>query len=105
VLESVVSLGILTEYRRVEARMLARLGRPPHPETLTSLLLASTIVPDVEGPPVTADPDDDKFMWAASTAGGVVVSGDRHLLDASGWRGVRVVTPRSFLTELDRSPD
>jgi predicted nucleic acid-binding protein len=32
----------------------------------------------------------------------VIVSGDRHLLAVSGWRGIEVVRPRTFLeTYLD----
>jgi predicted nucleic acid-binding protein len=26
----------------------------------------------------------------------IIVSGDKHLLDVSGWRGVIVLTPRQF---------
>lgn len=47
------------------------------------------------------DPDDDEFLTcaAAGTAGNarVVVSGDKHLRAASGWRGVDVKTPKAFV--------
>ena len=47
--------------------------------------------------PVSTDPDDDRFLAAAAQAGAtVIVSGDRDLLDVSGWRHIAVVTPRQF---------
>jgi len=53
----------------------------------------------------TADLDDDKFLICARDHHAVVVSGDRHVLDAAGWSGVQVRTPRDFLTELEASAD
>ncbi len=51
--------------------------------------------------PVSADRDDDVFL-ACALAGGaaVIVSGDRHLLAVSGWRGISVLSPRRFLDEV-----
>jgi predicted nucleic acid-binding protein len=44
---------------------------------------------------VSADPDDDKFLACAIAARTpLIVSGDKHLLRVSGWRGMTVVTPR-----------
>jgi len=51
--------------------------------------------------PITADPGDDKFMLCARESGAIIVSGDRHLLDASGWEGVRVMKPHDFLLYLE----
>ena len=56
----------------------------------------------VDAPPlaeqICEDPDDDKFL-ACAIAGRskAVVSGDRALLKASGYKGVAVLTPRQFL--------
>lgn len=45
---------------------------------------------------VCSDPDDDKFIACALAAGcRVIISGDRHLLDADGYEGIRVMTPPS----------
>jgi uncharacterized protein len=50
---------------------------------------------------VSSDPDDDKFLACALAASvPVVVSGDRDLLDHTGWRGVRVLRPRQFTDEF-----
>lgn len=48
---------------------------------------------------VCDDPADDKFL-ACALAGGarVIVSGDKALLETTGYGGVRVVTPRGFVT-------
>ena len=48
--------------------------------------------------PVCEDPDDDKFI-ACAIAGkcDIVVSGDAMLLQVSGYRGVRIETPRRFV--------
>lgn len=73
---------------------------------LTHLAAEGSLVPDSEASErITADPDDDKFMRCARVAGAVVVSGDRHLIAADGWNGVRVQTPNALLTSLaDQDP-
>ena len=48
--------------------------------------------------PVCADPDDDKFIACAiASKTKIIVSGDKHLLDVSGYQGIEVLTPRRFL--------
>jgi putative PIN family toxin of toxin-antitoxin system len=50
---------------------------------------------------VTQDPDDDKFIDAALTAGApIIVSGDRHLLDLGTVEGIEILTARQFLDRL-----
>lgn len=60
---------------------------------------------------VTADPDDDYLAGVAVRGeAGVIVSGDRHLLelpdrriaDGVGNTLARILTPREFLDELER---
>ena len=62
---------------------------------------ADLVDADVTVEPVSADRDDDVFL-ACALAGGaaVIVSGDRHLLAVSGWRGISVLSPRRFLDEV-----
>ncbi len=51
--------------------------------------------------PVCEDPDDDKFLACAlSGHARLVVSGDKALVATSGYRGIKVVTPRSFMDSL-----
>jgi len=47
---------------------------------------------------VSSDPADDVFLAAAISSGTrLIVSGDRHLLDVSGWQGIEVMKSRAFL--------
>jgi putative PIN family toxin of toxin-antitoxin system len=101
--ELVLSPDILDEYQRVGEELARR-----HPDLATALgpilalvtthalLVAAPALPEV----VSADPADDKFLAAAIASGtAVIVSGDHDLLRISGWRGVRVLTPRAFANE------
>lgn len=48
--------------------------------------------------PICADPDDDKFFACALASGGrIIISGDKHLLKVSGYRGIQVLKPREFV--------
>ena len=52
---------------------------------------------------VTNDPDDEKFIAAALVSGcRCIVSGDKHLLNVSGYNGIQVLKPRAFLESLER---
>ena len=92
---------ILDEYLRVCDRLRASYPHTDYQPLLAQLAAQGTLVPDSEGSlEITADPDDDKFMRCASQAGALVVSGDRHLLEADGWNGVRVLTPTALMARL-----
>lgn len=103
--ELLVTPAIVDEYLRTCDRLAVR-----HPELKYRAILATivghgTLVPDSPAlDPITPDPSDDKFIRAAHDHGGVVVSGDQHLLGVSGWNDVRVLNPRDFLTYLGEVP-
>jgi putative PIN family toxin of toxin-antitoxin system len=102
-LEAILTPSIFDEYLRVCDRLRASYPDADYQAVLTQLLAHGTLTPDLEDDEcITADPDDDKFMRCAFEAGAVVVSGDRHLLDADGWNGVRVLTPGALLASLAR---
>jgi len=99
----VLSPAILAEYRRVGAELGAQ-----YPDLIAAwepiLALITIHATIVDAPPLTErvgdDPADEMFLAAALAAGTrVVVSGDKHLLRVSGWRGIMVCTPRQFLDE------
>lgn len=99
--EMVLSLDILDEYRRVGADLA---GRYPQRATalipvLTLIAMNATIVNAIAlATQVSTDAADDMFLAAAVAADvTTLVSGDRHLLDVAGWRGIQVVTPRQFV--------
>lgn len=101
-IQPVSSPEIFEEYRRV-GQLLEAQYPGVDPEPLLALLAVHTEF--VEAPalpePVSADPDDDKFLACAVAAGvTVIVSGDKDLVDRSGWHGVRVLRPRQFADEF-----
>ena len=95
----VVSPQILDEYREVLDELGA--SRPGiDVRRLLDLLFVhgELVLGSVLPERVCDDPDDDKFLVCAARAGAdCVVSGDKHLLKASGYRGVPVLTPRAFV--------
>jgi len=50
---------------------------------------------------VRADPSDNKIIeCAVAGRAHFLVSGDRHLLNLKGYRGVKIVTPHQFLKKI-----
>lgn len=99
-LRLVISAPILAEYREVGAELEERYGGHEFEPFAALLVMNSEIVdaPEHLPEPVCADPDDDKFLACAAAAGvRVIVSGDGMLLAASGWNGIAVLKPRSFV--------
>lgn len=94
----VYSPEILAEYQRVGERLGERFeGVDLNP--FLQLLAVQGHLQDSPDPgsPITADPDDDKFFACAHASGvKVIVSGDTHLLSASGWEGIEVLPPARF---------
>ncbi|MFN8719153.1 putative toxin-antitoxin system toxin component, PIN family [Gemmatimonas sp.] len=100
-LRLVISPPILEEHRRV-GLALSR-GREPLVGTLEALLAMLTVhALLVDAPPlderVSEDPDDAMCFAAAVAANArLIVSGDKHLLRVSGWRGIEIVKARPFV--------
>ncbi len=66
------------------------------------VLLARLVAGEHQVTGVSRDPDDDIYLAAAIEGRCTfVVSGDPDLLTVGEHEGVRIVTPRSFLTLLD----
>lgn len=97
----VISPPILEEYRRVGLALCK--GREPLVGAVESLLAMLTVhALLVDAPPlderVSEDPDDEMFLAAAVAANAqLIVSGDKHLLRVSGWRGIEVLKARQFM--------
>jgi len=97
----VISPEIFEEYRRIGEILADQFPAvAPHP-ILDFFAGKAAWLPDQMLPePVCDDPDDDKFL-ACAIAGkcNVIVSGDKHVLKVSGYRGIEVVRPRKFVDE------
>lgn len=96
----VLSTSILAEYREVGVELSARHGDLDFESFAAMLVMNSEMIaaPEHFADAVCADPADDKFLACAAAAGAlVIVSGDRHLLAVSGWSGIEVLRPRTFV--------
>ena len=101
----VLTPEVVEEYRRVTGELLAHYADADAETVLDRLVLGSEIyVSVVLLKPVCSDPDDDKF-FACALAGGahLIVSEDKHLRNASGIFGIRVLLPRVFVDNHLRS--
>jgi uncharacterized protein len=95
----VVSPSILAEYRRVGEILAGRHEGVDFEPFAALLAIYAEIIdaPEHIEPSVCIDPADDKFLACALATGvKVIVSGDAHLLDVTGWNGIQVLRPRTF---------
>ncbi len=97
-----VSIEILEEYLSVAERLTARYAAVEYQGVLGLIVQNAELVQawGLQGP-VCEDPDDDKFLACAVTAKAeIIVSGDKALLKASGYRDVQVATLKEFILEF-----
>jgi len=98
----VVSPEVLEEYRRVGEELMARFPGVSLAPFLALLVMNAEIV---EAPglsdQVSRDRDDDKFIACALAANcQTIISGDKDLLEVTGYQGLKVVAPREFLESV-----
>ena len=95
----VASLEILEEYRRVGERLSAEFEGASLEPFFTLLATNAMIVQPRPLPEaVVSDSTDDMFFACALGAGcRLIISGDKRVLAASGYEGVEVIRPRSFV--------
>ena len=100
----VASAEIIEEYQRVGEELARQFsGVDLEPFLVLLAMEAEVVIAPPLPEPVCVDSDDDKFFACALAAGcRLIVSGDRHLKDASGYRGIKVKTPRRFVDEYLR---
>lgn len=98
----VISPEILGEYQRVGeilSKQFPGIDLDPFIDLVTTesdFVVASQLT---EG--VCEDPDDDKFIATAIASDTkVIISGDKHLLRVSGYRGIQIIKPRIFVEEI-----
>ena len=100
-MDIVLTPEILDEYQRAAEKLNVRF---PDVEITPVLALVAASATLIQAPAlaeaVCADAEDDKFVAAAMAAQcGIIVSGDKHLLDVTGYRGIRVLRPRAYVDE------
>lgn len=79
--------GWQDDYLRAALAQILRIGEIVEPRERVSI--------------IADDPDDDRVLEAAQTAGAaVIVSGDRHLLSLGHWGEVAILSPAVFLADL-----
>jgi putative PIN family toxin of toxin-antitoxin system len=95
----VLTPEIFEEYRRVAEVLHEKFPAVDLTRLLELLLVEAEMCQAEPLPePVSADPDDDKFIACALSSGSrLIVSGDKHLLDVDGYRGIEILKPRVFL--------
>ena len=98
-IEIVVSPEIVGEYRRVGERLARDYPGADLEPMLELVAVEATVVSPPALPlPVCSDPDDDKFIACAlASHTKTITSGDKHLLEVSGYGGVEVLKPRVFV--------
>ena len=95
----VVSTEILKEYHEVGKRLSHRYAGIDMGPLFMLLARNAELVEAAPLPaPVSNDADDDKFLACALASGTqVIISGDDDLLTVSGYRNLRILTPRVFV--------
>ena len=96
-----ISPPILNE---VQERLLNKFKLPPEKvkEFLEIIIFSSTIVyPKKKLEIVKRDPADNKIIECAVEAKvSFIISGDKHLLEIEKYNGIKIITPKKFLSQI-----
>ena len=101
------SPGIMEEVEEVinreEIVSRTKMTRETRKRFVENLLETSMITGDrMKVEVVKNDPDDDKFVaCAVEGQADFIVSGDRHLLELKGYKGIKIISPREFADWLE----
>jgi putative toxin-antitoxin system toxin component, PIN family len=98
-IDIVISHEILEEYRRVIQDVSTQFPHIDISNLFEMITLKAHFTLSLAShPQICDDPDDDKFFSAAlASKTSIIISGDKHLLDKSGFSGIIVLKPRKFL--------
>lgn len=95
----VLSPEILEEYRRVGESLANQFSRVELDPALKLLTVKAELAMAPNLPKaVCDDPHDDKFLACAiASQTPIIVSGDKHLLNVSGFQDILILRPRRFV--------
>jgi uncharacterized protein len=93
-IEIITSKDIINEYTRVSEILSQKYKGVDVGSIINLITINSTIISPMHLPqPISADPDDDKFIACALSSNcKLIISGDKHLLDISGYAGIIAVS-------------
>jgi len=95
----IISPEIFDEYNQTVREFRGKVPPIDIDRMLDLILLNSQVCrPEPLSQAVCDDADDDMFIACAiSSDVKIIVSGDKHLLDVSGYQNIEVLKPRAFL--------
>ena len=98
-IEIVISTEILAEYVDVLHRLSAKYPKVNVSQIITLITSFGLIVEAQDlNEQVCEDSDDDKFVAAAlANSSSIIITGDTHLLDVSGYAGIEMIEPSVFI--------
>jgi uncharacterized protein len=101
-IQFVLSSEIIDEYIRVSNILTDGFSDIEINPILTLIISHSETIQSLPLPnPVCEDTDDDKFLACAlSSETKIIISGDKHLLKLSGYRGITILLPRTFIEQF-----
>lgn len=101
-IQLLVSEKVLDEYVRVAEILCEQFSEIQLGPIIELLAVEAEFVsPKDLSRPVCVDPDDDKFLECALAGKAkVIVSGDKHLIEISGYRNLEIISPRSFVEKF-----
>jgi len=95
----VLSQEILDEYQRVANELSSKFPSVDILPIIEMVTIHGQFV-DTQDIDITVceDPDDNKFIECAIASNcQIIVSGDKHLLKLTGYKGIAVLNPRDFV--------
>jgi putative PIN family toxin of toxin-antitoxin system len=98
-IQILVSPAILQEYHRIMVELSARFPAIDPRSLVDFLTVHSEIVlPPCLPPVIQHDPSDDKFLECALAGKATcIISGDKHLLSLSQFKGIPILKPHDFI--------
>ena len=98
-IQIVLSKAILIEYQRIGNALSSKYFEIDILPIIDLLTIYGEVVETKDiSVSISVDPDDNKFIECAIASNcKLIVSGDKHLLNVSGFQGIEVLKPRKFI--------